>query len=82
MAAVNSSGVWAVGYYRNGSVYQTLTENWNGTAWTVVASPSPSTSVKYLNGVAAVSSSDVWAVGYYFNGRMDQTLIADWNGTG
>ena len=40
-------------------------EHWNGTAWSVVPSPSPGTDGNYLNGVAAVSANDVWAVGYY-----------------
>jgi hypothetical protein len=34
-------------------------------AWSIVASPNPSSSENTLLGVAAVSASDVWAVGYY-----------------
>ena len=49
----------------NGSIDQTLTEHWNGTAWSVVASPNLGTSDNVLYGVAAVAANDVWAVGYY-----------------
>jgi len=64
--------VWAVGYAGR----KTLTERWNGTAWTRVASPSPP-GADDLAGVTAISARDAWAVGQG-NG---QTLIAAWNGS-
>ena len=74
--------MWAVGYYYNGGIYQTLVEHWNGTSWSVVSSPNPGTDDNYLSGVAAVSANDVWAVGYYDNGSgASQTLVEHWNGT-
>ncbi|HLJ36107.1 MAG TPA: hypothetical protein VKU38_20785, partial [Ktedonobacteraceae bacterium] len=70
--------VWAVGYEINGSgVDQTLIEQWNGTSWNVVPSPSPGLYSNDFYSVAAVSANDVWAVGYYDN----STLIEQWNGT-
>ena len=38
---MSASDVWAVGYYQDTSAgtYQTLIEHWNGTAWSVIASP-------------------------------------------
>ena len=42
---------------------QTLIEHWNGTTWSVVASPNVGTQLNGLNGVTAVSTSDIWAVG-------------------
>jgi hypothetical protein len=82
VAATSSCSAWAVGYYYNGSVDQTLIEHWNGHAWKIQPSPNPSSSGdNVLNGAAAISPTDVWAVGYYFNGTADQTLIEHWNGT-
>jgi hypothetical protein len=83
LRAVTSAGandVWAVGLYEvqtpTGTDDFTLTEHWTGTAWTVVASPSP-TGDDDFSGAAAVSANDVWAVG----GGAGITLVAHWNGT-
>lgn len=84
VAAVSASNIWAVGEYSNsGSSLQTLIEHWNGTAWSIIPSPSPSLKGENaLNAVAAVSSSDVWAVGYYQSNTDGsfQPLIEQWNG--
>lgn len=83
-AAVSSSDVWAVGYTGNVSVAQdqSLTEHWNGTAWSVVPSANPD-ETQDLYGVAAVSSNDVWAVGTFSNYSPFGygALIEHWNGT-
>jgi hypothetical protein len=90
IAAVSGSDVWAVGYdYKNSTRLQaTLTEHWNGTTWSTVASPNPGISTNcaagysgnVLSSVAAVSTSDVWAVGYIC-GYQSKTLTEHWNGT-
>jgi hypothetical protein len=81
---VSSSDVWAVGYTGNVSVAQdqSLTEHWNGTAWSVVPSANPD-ETQDLYGVAAVSSNDVWAVGTFSNYSPFGygALIEHWNGT-
>src|SRR6266571_4140414 len=67
VAAVSAHDVWAVGSYHNSNsntFFQTLTEQWNGTKWSVVKSPSPGSFSTQLLGVAAVSATNVWAVGY------------------
>jgi hypothetical protein len=83
-AAPFSSDVWAVGYSGNvgEAADKSLIERWNGTRWSVVASPNPYTT-QDLYGVAAVSSGDVWAVGGYFNYSPYGygALIEHWNGT-
>jgi hypothetical protein len=67
---------WAVGWHLYGSAARTLTEHWNGMAWTRVASPTPSGAsypralygVQYNNRLVAVggtSCGNLWAVGYY-----------------
>ena len=86
VADVSATDAWAVGSYCPTSacaVTDTLILHWNGTAWSKVSSPSPSTVVNYLFGVAAVSSTDAWAVGYELNGTTgpDETMILHWNGT-
>jgi len=83
VAAVSASDVWAVGYYYNSSLPQTLIEHWNGAYWSIVPSPNPSiTGQNVLTGVAAVSAAYVWGVGYYqaTSGAL-QTLIEHWDGT-
>jgi hypothetical protein len=81
VAAVSTSNVWAVGTHTaSNGAYQTLIEHWNGSAWSVVASPSPSGSADVLNAVAASGAGDVWAVGYQ-NGSARQPLIEHWNGS-
>jgi hypothetical protein len=81
VAAVSANDVWAVGLYFNGSVYQPLTEHWDGTAWSIVSGPVLEAGGA-LAGVVAVSANDVWAVGYYGSGNnFSQTLIVHWDGS-
>lgn len=78
IATLSTSDIWAVGYTtpKNSYTAITLTEHWNGTQWSIVASPNAGTSNNILNAATAVSSNDAWAVGY----RAKQTLIEHWNG--
>jgi hypothetical protein len=82
VSAITASNVWAVGWYSpaTGALFKTLIEHWNGSSWSVVSSPNPSSSVNILYGVAGVSSSDVWAVGY-FSGAGYRTLVEHWKWT-
>lgn len=84
VTAVSSTNAWAAGYAGNVSdvADRSLIEHWNGTAWSVVPSPDPSTT-QDLYGVASASSSDVWAVGESFNQSPYKygALIEHWNGT-
>jgi hypothetical protein len=52
---------------------QTITEHWDGAAWSVVASPNPSQYENYLFGRAA-AGSELWAVGYT-SSFTNQTLV-------
>jgi hypothetical protein len=85
VAALSSGEVWAVGWTWDGGIFSpdsTLVERWNGTAWSVVPSPSVGTYSNALNGVAAVLSNEVWAVGGYSDGPgTSQTLIERWDGS-
>ncbi len=64
VAAQSVNSAWAVGVYSadEQSRFSTLTEHWNGTAWSVVGSPNRGSSD--FSGVAAIpGTDDVWAVG-------------------
>ena len=69
VAAPAADDAWAVGTRQvaSGSLV-TLVERWDGTNWSVVASPNPNPGgLNELNGVASVPSAPgtVWAVGSY-----------------
>ena len=65
VSAISPDDVWAVGYYSNTVTqrYETLTQHWNGSAWTIVPSPNPAGWHNYLRAVDGVVANDVWAVG-------------------
>jgi hypothetical protein len=84
VAATSASNAWAVGSYSSPAGHPlTLIDHWDGTAWTQVPSPSPSSRFNVLSGVAALSAGNVWAVGEYDNRTtfQYQTLIERWEGT-
>lgn len=82
VTVVSATDAWAVGSASNGTVDQTLTEQWNGTAWAIVASPDTvTTSPNGLSAVSADSASDAWAVGYAYSGLTPEPLAEQWNGT-
>jgi hypothetical protein len=66
ITAVSASDIWAVGQSErlNGAIL-TLTEQFNGTAWSVVASPDPGRTPADdgLNGVASAGSGQVFTAG-------------------
>lgn len=66
IAVISANSIWAVGSYVSGSnPIQTLTEHWNGTAWSLVSSPNGSGN-NLLSGVTAVpGTGDAWTVGQY-----------------
>jgi hypothetical protein len=81
VAAVASNNVWAVGSHTaSNGAYLTLIERWNGSAWSVVTSPNPSTVVNILNAVSGTSANDIWAVGYQGVGSGSHPLAVHWNG--
>jgi hypothetical protein len=84
VAATSACNAWAVGHYSNTSHTHlwTMIEHWDGQAWKVQSSPSPSSSDNELYGVAATSATNAWAVGFRTDARgAPETLIEHWNGT-
>jgi hypothetical protein len=77
VAAFAPGDVWGVGF--SGAIAHTLSEHWNGSAWTVVptADGNPASSgTNVLRAVAGVSSSDLWAVGSFLDaGGHTLTLV-------
>src|SRR5437773_2349448 len=67
VTCTSASDCWAVGgYWDDANVSHTLTEHWNGTAWSIVTSPNTSvTESNRLVGVSCNSASDCWSVGTY-----------------
>jgi hypothetical protein len=76
----------AVGYAEHKGTDRALTlaESWNGTAWSIQASPSPSDSYALLNSVSCSGPDDCTAVGYYAPIRQaprTYALAEQWDGT-
>lgn len=85
-ATISSNNIWAVGtadQSGTAGLYQTLTQHWNGSSWSVVKSPDPggSGNPNVLQSAAVVSSNDIWAVGNYETNGHYQALAEHWNGT-
>ena len=63
----------------------TLAESWNGSAWSIVPSPSPSATRNNLQNVSCSSPTSCLAVGWYYDAIGDpgnpQTLVESWNGS-
>src|SRR5262249_53570314 len=62
VATLSGRDVWAVGATGINS-FATLSEHWNGSSWTAVATPNTSRLNNALVDVTAVAPDDVWAVG-------------------
>jgi len=89
VSCVTGSDCWAVGAIvgmgGNGGPSGTLIENWNGSAWSVVPSPTPTgpgVGGALLQGVSCSSASSCFAVGYSTdqNGNGLNDVIEQWNG--
>jgi hypothetical protein len=78
VVALSSTDVWTVGGSTLAKIgtseitanpTQTLIEHWDGSSWTVIASPNvgPASvfSANQLSGIAALSPTDIWAVGRF-----------------
>ena len=65
VSAVSATDIWAVGSQNTSNEdVAPLTENFNGTSWSVVAAPTPAgASSADFTAVSALASNNVWAVG-------------------
>src|SRR5579863_212130 len=88
-AASSHTDVWATGAAAYSSptgepINSGVIEHWNGTRWSVVASPNRAVFSNALVSVTALSPNNVWAVGGSagFKGSVyAMTLIEHWDGT-
>jgi hypothetical protein len=86
VTAIGTANAWAVGSYVDDATRasRTLVLRWNGTAWTKVGSPNPSSRQNFLRGVGGGGSAGgIWAVGYERNNATGalETLALRWNGS-
>jgi hypothetical protein len=72
----------AVGYYTDAvGALRTLVETWQGTSWSVTASPNPGPTNAILNGVSCTGATSCVAVGYSLSaGGAFRTLVETWQG--
>jgi hypothetical protein len=85
VAATSGRDAWAVGSYDVGGAYKTLIEHWNGSRWSITASPSPASGFHTTNALAAVVAigpKNAWAFGFYLKTSTSfRTLVEHWNGS-
>jgi hypothetical protein len=81
VSCASATSCTAVGSYQSSNVsnfgdFQTLVETWDGTAWTIQASPNPSPNGDFLEGVSCGASQVCTAVGQGPDaGGVSSTLI-------
>src|SRR5579875_1714011 len=69
VAAFRADDVWAVGTHFAGQrAKSTVSQHWDGQAWTTVGTPNPGKGQNALYAVSGTSGDDVWAVGYDWAG--------------
>ncbi len=84
VSCASATACTAVGRYVNSSsVEVTLAERWNGTAWSIQETVTPTgAKSSSLSGVSCASATACTAVGRYVNSSsMEVTLAERWNGT-
>jgi hypothetical protein len=89
VTALSPTNAWAVGtiqtFFNHRSHTKAAIEHWDGTSWSIVSSPNPTSSPALnssLNGIAAVSADDIWAVGAFNKSTGGAaTLTEHWDGT-
>jgi hypothetical protein len=83
VAALSDTDVWAAGAQQDAKgTWHTLTEHWNGSAWSVIPSLDPGTGGDMFYGLRAVSSTSVYAVGQESGTAFPDAALAEhWNGT-
>jgi hypothetical protein len=81
-SCTSATACTAVGYY---SVVfgppRTLAERWNGTSWSVQATPNATGWNSFLDAVSCTSATDCMAVGSSFKPNVTEALAERWNGT-
>lgn len=71
----NDVGALGESFDNRRSISHTLTEQWNGTQWSVVKSPNVGTDHNELFAIDATPGGTLWAVGTVYRFPQQQTLI-------
>jgi hypothetical protein len=80
VSCTSPSACTTVGLYISGeNTLRTLAERWNGSEWKVQATPDPSRTEDFLQGVSCPSSTECIAVGQIIS--ESRALAERWNGT-
>ena len=78
----SAKSCFAVGFSQAGKTNKTLVERWNGSKWSVMATPNPAGATNsYLQAVSCASATNCIAVGYSSQGNKLSSLAEQWNGT-
>jgi hypothetical protein len=86
VSARTTGDAWTAGTYCTSAcgtpseTDHTLIARWNGTTWSTVASPSPTTT-PVPEAVTAGSATDAWVVGWSNSTSGSRPLLLHWNGT-
>jgi hypothetical protein len=80
VAALSAKNIWAVGSQADSvDTAHTLIEHWDGSQWSIIASPNLTPGLSALNSVTALSAKNVWAVGT--GSAENATLVEHWDGS-
>jgi hypothetical protein len=77
---VGDATAWAVG--AQGAGVPPTAELWDGTAFSLVATPDLGPGDSGLNSVTAIGPNDVWAAGFHLPGQSYTSVAEHWDGTG
>jgi hypothetical protein len=86
VVATSPANAWAVGY-SEGSVLpqKAVIEHWDGSAWTMQATPHPGNFYTFLEALDASSATNAWALGLEANntshGVTYKSVVYHWNGS-
>ena len=81
VSCASAASCFGVGYYFISGTQLALAEHWNGSAWSVQATPGPAgATAAALTGVSCASAASCTAVGNYFAGSQ-RSLAERWDGS-
>lgn len=82
VTAISDADVWGVGADQDANgLWHTLTEHWNGTAWSVVNAVDQGSTGNQFYAVQALATNNVYAVGQQANSAFpNEALIEHWDG--
>ena len=80
----SATDCFAVGFYQPSieAPLRTLVEHWDGSSWSVMTSPNPTSTKAIMSDVSCPRTNSCVAVGQYLRGTTGKTLVEGWSGTG